>query len=354
MDHIEVKAPARVTIGGEHSVVYGGPSLSAAIGLFASAKMSDSGNGKLEIVLQDLGVSKNLDAAELEQLYADYSTRDTANPQGIADYVSKNAQNVGSKVLPYATIAARLFGGHKLNPIGARVEIHSEVPPQKGFASSAICSAAFAMALIRASGMMLDDQTIIDIIRDGERIVHRAETAGRIDVGPVYFGGFARFSAAEGVKKEDISAPLNLVVIDTGPKPPTAEMVGRVRERYNKDRDGTIKIMRNIDACVEKEIAALKIGNIQELGKEMSRNHALLKELGVSSEGLDRAVSIAAENGAYGAKLCGGGGGGMAVALVDDASAETVVKSLKANGFEAYVTSIEPKGAKDSKISYDG
>lgn len=348
MDEIVVKAPANVKIAGEHSVVYGGPSLAVAIELFATARISDSGTDKLEIVLKDLKLSRSFDAKELESLYKEYSTRDTSKPDGIARYVAKNEQNVGSKILPYATIAARLFGNYGISMLGRRVVIHSDVPVQKGYASSAICSAAFAMALVRASGKKIDDQTAMDVIRDGERIVHKAETAGRIDVGPAYLGGFARFSSSEGIKKEKISTQIDIIVIDTGPKPPTAEMVGKVRALYNKDTEGTTKILRKIDECVEKGISALKSGNLRELGKQMSRNHELLKELGVSSEGLDRAVSVAVKSGAYGAKLCGGGGGGMAVALVNGAEAPKVVAALKANMFDAYLTSIALKGARDS------
>jgi mevalonate kinase len=349
MDDLEVKAPANIKIAGEHSVVYGGPSLSVAIGLFATARISDSGTDLLEMVLKDLNISKTLDAAELRRLYKEYGSRDTGKPEGIAHYIAKNEEDIGKKMLPYATIAARLFGKYEVNVLGKRMIIHSDVPMQKGYASSAICSAAFTMALIRASGKKLDDQTAIDIIRDGDRIVHMTETAGRIDVGPAYFGGFARFSSSEGVKREEISTPFDIVVIDTGPKPPTAEMIKKVRDLYNKDTEGTTSILRKIDDCVERGTAALKRGDLRELGKQMSRNHELLKALGVSSEGLDKAVSIAVLNGAYGAKLCGGGGGGMAVAIVNGASEATrVVDALKANGFDAYVTSITLKGARDS------
>ena len=42
---------------------------------------------------------------------------------------------------------------------------------------------------------------------------------------------------------------------------------------------------------------------------------ALLQEIGVSSKELDQLVDIARKQGAFGAKLTGGGGGGCMVAL---------------------------------------
>jgi mevalonate kinase len=350
MEEIEVKAPANIKIGGEHSVVYGGPSLSAAIELFATAKISDTNTDKLEIVLQDLNRTISLDSATLTRLYKEYGSRDTANPESIAKYIANNESSFGKEILPYATIAARLLVEQGVTLIGKRVTIHSDVPFQKGYASSAVCSAAFTMALLKATRKRLEDKTAIDIIRDGERIIHKSETAGRIDVGPIYFGGFAKFTSAEGVTKENITTPANFVVIDTGPKPSTAEMVKKVRDLYNSDTKGTTKILKEIDGCVEKGTVALKNGDVKELGRQMSRNQELLAELGVSSPGIDSAVSVATSNGAYGAKLCGGGGGGMAVALVgSEKDAMNVINALKAKGFGAYVTGITFKGAKDSK-----
>ncbi len=351
---IEVKAPANVKISGEHSVVYGGPSLSAAIGIYATARVDDTSSDKLEVVLQDLNISASFDATTLRRLYDQYGKRDVNPPKdpsaqtALARYISENS-GIGKEMLPYATIAARLLVEHGVSPTGKRVTIHSEVPIQKGYASSAVCSTSFTMALVKSAGIQLDDQTAIDIARDGERIVHKAETAGRMDVGPAYYGGYAVFSAATGIVSEPISTQINVVVIDTGPKPPTAEMVKKVRDMYNSDTDGTTKRLREIDDCVTRCIEALKKGDMRELGRQMSRNHELLKTLGVSSDRLDNAVAVAMSNGALGAKLCGGGGGGMGIALVgSDADAVKVINALKEKGFESFKTSITLEGAKSS------
>ncbi len=345
---IEVKAPANIKIVGEHSVVYGGPSLSVAIGLYATAKLSDGSDG-LEVALRDLNLSASFDAAGLRRLYEEYGARNTGKSDGLGGYIASNEAGIGKEILPYATIAARLLVEHGIDLMHKKVVIYSDVPFQKGYASSAACSAAFTMALLNASGKKLDDKTAMDIIRDGERIVHKSETAGGIDVGPAYFGGFARFAASEGGTKENISTQVTFVVIDTGPKPPTAEMVKKVRDLYNSDTEGTTKILKEIDSCVESGETALKRGDLRELGRCMHRSHELLKMLGVSSQGLDKAVAIAMSNGAYGAKLCGGGGGGMAVALVGSAQdADRVITALKSAGFDAYGTDITFKGARNS------
>ena len=52
-----------------------------------------------------------------------------------------------------------------------------------------------------------------------------------------------------------------------------------------------------------------------KVGHLMNRNHELLKELTVSCPELDNVIKIAKKAGALGAKLTGGGRGGLAVAL---------------------------------------
>ncbi len=354
MVSVEVKVPSNIKISGEHSVVYGGPSLSAATPPYATATLSETNSGRLEIVLSDLKISASFDESTLRKLYAEYGKRDTApkkpedkTPTDLAKYIAGHDE-IKKEILPYATIAARLLVEQGVSPINKQVVIHSDVPIGKGYASSAVCSTAFAMVLVKAAGRVLEDQTAIDISRDGERIVHGIETGGRLDVGPIYFGGYAIFSAAEGIKSLQISTPINVVVMDVGPKPPTAEMVKKVRMLWTADQAGTEKILREMDGVVLKCIDALKSGDIKELGRQMYHNHELLKKLGVSSDSLDKAVSIAMSNGAYGAKLCGGGGGGMGLALVgNDSDATKVISALKAAGFDAYSASVTLKGAKD-------
>jgi mevalonate kinase len=354
--NVEIKVPSNIKISGEHSVVFGGPSLSAATPPYATANLSDANSGRLEIVLNDFKISASFDEPTLRSLYAEYGKRDTTpkkpddkTPTDLSKYITGHSE-IRKEILPYATIAARLLVEQSINPINKQIAIHSDVPIGKGYASSAVCSTAFAMVLVKASGKQLDDQSAIDVSRDGERIVHGIETGGRLDVGPIYFGGYATFKASEvpQINSLQISTPINVVVMDVGPKPPTADMVKKVRALHDADPNGTDKILREIDCVVLKCIDALKSGDLKELGKQMHHNHGLLKQLGVSSDRLDNAVSIAMSNGAYGAKLCGGGGGGMGMALVgNDSDAAKVIDALKAAGFDAYSTSVTLKGAKN-------
>ena len=353
MVNVEVKSPSNIKISGEHSVVYGGPCLSAAIPIYATASVKDRDTGKLEIFLNDLDMHASFDATALRSLYAEYCKRDVtpkkvgdSEPTDLVKFVESHKE-ITKEMLPYAVIASRLFVEHDVAVINKEITIRSNVPIGKGYASSAVCATAFTVALIKSSMKVLDDSTVIDISRDGERIIHQIETGGRLDVGPIYFGGYVTYDADNGIKQQSISTPIKIVILDVGEKPPTAVQLAKVRNKRALNPESTDRILREIDACVLRCISALRDGNIKELGNQMSINHELLKKLGVSSDKLDLAVSLSVSNGAYGAKLCGGGGGGIGIALVkDDATAKKVIAALKEHGFIGFETSVTLDGAR--------
>ncbi len=156
-----------------------------------------------------------------------------------------------------------------------------------------------------------------------------------------FYGGFVSFSSETGARKEQLGAITNLLLIDTGPKKSTATTVGHVSELYNNDRSNTEKLLGGIDACSRSGIAALAKGDMAVFGKCMYDDHELLRKLGVSSEGLDMVVEYAKEAKAYGAKLSGGGGGGLAIAVDNDlASLEGMLSSKGFSVSKAAVSSI--------------
>ena len=73
----------------------------------------------------------------------------------------------------------------------------------------------------------------------------------------------------------------------------------------------------------------------------MDKNHELLQEIEVSSKELDFLVELAKENGAYGAKMTGGGLGGYMVALTPGKELqENVARAIEKEGFYALRTRI--------------
>lgn len=336
MAAFEVRAPGVVKLFGEHAVVYGRLSVAAAIDMYATVSVRERRGTDLRIILQDFSeFSVALDRRRLGLLYRRYRGRES-----MQDFVGLN-NDIDPKVLPYATIASRLANEFGVEVVGKEVRISSEIPTQRGSASSAACATAFTVAMLRSAGEALEDSIVIDIARDGERVVHLSDGAGRIDVAASYYGGYA--STSDGGKREKIRTRLNMVLIDTGPKKSTAETVGSVRILYDKEKEKTEKLLDAIEDCSVKGLKALSKGDLKMVGEYMYKDQELLRELGVSSKGLDRAVELARENGAYGAKLSGGGGGGIAIAICKNP--ERLMRVMGENGFDAYPTSVTLNGA---------
>ncbi|MGC9011155.1 MAG: mevalonate kinase [Candidatus Micrarchaeia archaeon] len=323
-------APGVIKLLGEHAVVYGKLSLAAAITLYAHAYSIKRG-GDFSIKLKDFNKEAKLTSEELDNIYASYRKKKSFEEYAKLGY---------GVALPYATIASIMARSSSLD--GLEIEISSEIPVQKGYASSAACSLAFALELAKHTGTSVDS-SILEIAREGDKVIHKSEGAGKIDINTSFYGGIVSYSSEKGARKESIDVQLNIYIVDTGPKKSTAETVGHVRELYEKDRQGTERILNEIDACSRKGIELLKKGDKKGFGKIMYRNQELLNMLGVSSEGIELVVKKAKENNLLGAKLSGGGGGGIAIILADDDAETRVFSDL---GFEVKKVSIDYEGAK--------
>lgn len=83
------------------------------------------------------------------------------------------------------------------------------------------------------------------------------------------------------------------------------------------------------DHRVEQVIGLLDAGEVRAIGPVLTEGHASLRDdLRISCEELDLVVSCANAAGALGARMTGGGFGGSAIVLVEEADAEPVTKSI--------------------------
>lgn len=341
---MEVRSPAVVKLFGEHAVVYGKTAVAAAVDVYATASVKENSSDALTIVVTKPDTQQTLLKSDLILLHDLYKRR-----TDIDSFV--NNLNLGNPLfeikpdmLPFAVIAARLHIEQNIDVLGKEVLIMSDIPKKKGMASSAARYTVFTTAIVAASGKKLSDETIIDIALDGERITHRNENAGRIDVPSSFYGGYVSYDKVNGPKKLTVAkTTANIIIVDTGPKKSTAETVGHIHDLHRKDQESTESVLEEINQCSLKGIDALRAGDVREVGKNMFKTHQLLAKLGVSTDRLDRGVEIARNEGAYGAKLSGGGGGGILIALAEDPKA--LAKAMKNEGFEVHPSGVALRGA---------
>ncbi len=330
-----VQAPGVIKLFGEHAVVYGRLSAAIAVSLYSSVSVDEAGGeGKVCISLPDFSLEAEFSDAELLDIASEYSTRGS-----ISAYLDNFKQRVDSRLLPYATIIGRYRAdGGRMS--AKRFEIRSMIPVQKGLASSAACSVALSVAAANLYHGSYTEEDVIERALDGDRIIHRNENAGKIDVPTSFYGGCISYNKEGGVRREELGASMEIAIVDTGPKKSTAETVGIVSKLHEKNAPYAERLFDSIDLCARRGIEAIRGGNLEAVGKEMYSNHDALAMLGVSSDGLDRLVSCAKACGAYGAKLSGGGGGGMAIVLCDKETCGCIRK----NGFECTPVSVSIDG----------
>lgn len=209
------------------------------------------------------------------------------------------------------------------------ITIRSRVPIARGMGSGAAVATALVRALGKHLARALEPPAISALVFRTESILHGAPSG--IDNTVVVYER-PLFYRAGAVSFVPAPEAYHLLIADSGVASRTRDTVAQVRRAWETDPSGHEALFDAIADCVEAGREAFEQGNPIALGALLSENHALLQQLGVSTERLDALVSAARQAGALGAKLIGGGGGGCMVALVFEDEVEQVRRALEAAG----------------------
>jgi hydroxymethylglutaryl-CoA reductase len=215
-----------------------------------------------------------------------------------------------------------------------RIEVWSEIPRAMGLGGSAAVAVAIIRAVDRHFEIGLSDDDVNALAFRCEQVAHG--TPSGIDNTVATFGQplIYRKGDPPRIHSLDLPYPINFVIGMTGVESLTAKMVARVREGRARNRDVYDTMFKGIDAVTGQAIGALKNNDLERLGELMNVCQGLLNGLQVSSWELEEMIQIARENGALGAKLTGGGGGGSMIALCPD-NAEDVIRAMRDAGYQA-------------------
>ncbi len=291
-----VKVPGKVTLLGEHAVVYGYPALVMAIDLYTRAAVSD-GEG----------------AVEVESTY----------PGGRAE-TRIGLDGRGGDELPYVKAAIKKVWELQGARRPAKVSIASELPYGSGLGSSASVSVATLAAYSLSYGVKLHPDQLAKLGREVE--VQVQGRASPMDTLAVSLGGLIKISHE---KFEVMGGGLSVkaVIACVGKEKSTGESVAFVRKRKDELGSRFDEILEEIGSLVESSSKAIKDRDLTQLCLLMNRNEELLEELGVVTERSLNLVRRARALGATAAKISGGGFGGCIVALGGD---EKVASGLAA------------------------
>ncbi len=191
------------------------------------------------------------------------------------------------------------------------------------------------------SGILLSEKDYQKeaLANEAFRIEYETQGLGSpIDTTTISAGGFVLTNGRDGIPLWKIerngiswnfsSIPtrnLEMVVVYSGSKGSTREQVAKVKKFY--DRGSLAKdIMKRIGNITEEGVRAVMKSDVAKIGELMIENHSELKIFGISTDPIEKIVSIGREYG-YGSKLTGAGGGGAVIIIPRDK--EKLMKKLK-------------------------
>jgi mevalonate kinase len=240
----------------------------------------------------------------------------------------------------------RMLRAMGMNPeeVSLDIWLGGNLPAFSGIGSSAASSVAIARAIAEEFGMNLSDERINEIAYEAEKAY--AGTPSGIDNTAATFGGLIWFKknlsgGPNTIERLNIREPVEIIMADSGIVADTKEMVLGVAERKKKYPEKYNPLFEQAEELAFKARKALEEFNLEEVGRLMNENHRLLQGIEVSCKELDYLVNLAREQGAFGAKLTGGGGGGCIVALTPGKELqEKVARAIEKEGFKVLRTKI--------------
>lgn len=301
----------KVILFGEHFVVHGVPGIVSAIDSTADAEVKRIGEG---ITVKD-------------------------ERKGAKGYTKKKRTQQKESI-------ERVLKTMEIDPEKASLEIWlgGNLPGFSGIGASAASSVAIARAIAEDFEMDLADEKINEIAYEAEKAY--AGTPSGIDNTAATYGGLIWFKrnlsgGPNTIEKLSIREPVEIIIGNTGIVADTKEMVAGVAARKKRNPEKYNPLFKQAEDLAFTARKTLKEFDLRKVGKLMNENHRLLQEIEVSCKELDYLVNLAREQGAFGAKLTGGGGGGCMVALTPRKELqEAIATAMEKEGFEVLRTKI--------------
>lgn len=295
---VKVSAPGKVTLFGEHAVVYGKPAIVTSIGKRVYVTVKPRSDKVLNIYAQDLTVKKVKLSILRGTLEFSVDRRDALEK---TSYIRRAVE----LALEYLNVSR-----------GLDVKVSSTMPVGAGLGTSAAVSVATLYGCFKALGYSVEKREVAKL---GHRVELEVQgAASPMDTAIATYGGTLLIqprSSGEPLISNVESPTLPLIIGYVERESTTGELVAKVKRL--KDKWGRIVdlILDSIELVTLKALEALERKDLEALGELMNLNHGLLESLGVSNDSLDKMVYASRKAGALGSKLTGAGGGGCMIAL---------------------------------------
>ncbi|MFL7870413.1 MAG: mevalonate kinase [Anaerolineales bacterium] len=296
----KASAPGKIILFGEHAVVYGQPALAVPVTqVQAEVRIDRIFSPGIRLNAPNIQLNEKLDALAPSHPLA-------------------------------ATVRNTLAALEVVSLSGVSILIRSSIPVASGLGSGAAVSVAIIRALAKHVNKNLTDEQVSALAFETEKLYHG--TPSGIDNSVVTYAKPVYFVKDQPIQTLKVTKPFTIVIGDTGIPASTKEAVRHVRVQRHKKPERYETLFAAIGSIVNTARQLIENGMPESFGPLMNENHALLRNMEVSSPELDHLVEAARKAGALGAKMSGGGRGGNMIALVQPGKAGAVSRSLKEAG----------------------
>jgi D-glycero-alpha-D-manno-heptose-7-phosphate kinase len=328
---IESKAPTRVDLAGGTLDIWplylfhpGALTVNAAISRYASCliKTGAVGSKKIKLVSRDGGREESF-----------------ASPAALA--------RAGRYRLPLLAEIVKFYqtGG------GFTLTTDSEAPAGAGIGGSSAMAVAICAALDRFTGAGKSKEDWIHISRDAEAVVIRVPT-GTQDHYPPAFGGAAAIELPPGGERR-VELRINLdelerrlMVCYTGKPRQHGINNWEVFKAHIDGKAAVLNGLERISKVAQLLRVALEKADWSEAGRLMREEWIFRKRNlpTISTKIIDRVIGDTRKKGALAGKVCGAGGGGCVVLLIEPDARARVEQAVRAAGAEVLPVSIDRHG----------
>lgn len=328
---IESKAPTRVDLAGGTLDIWplylfhpGAVTVNAAISRYASCVIETHAAGGQRIKLL---------------------SRDTKREESFASFAALTKAK--RYRLPLLAEIIKFFAPRG----GFTLTTDSEAPAGAGIGGSSAMAVAICAALDRFTGAGKSKVDWIHISRDAEAIVIRVPT-GTQDHYPPAFGGAAAIEMPPGgehrvelrVNLEELER--RIVVCYTGKPRQSGINNWEVFKAHIDGKRGIAKNLERISEIAQSMRVALESAKWPDAGRLMREEWSFRKKNlpTISTKTIDRIIENTRRQGALAGKVCGAGGGGCVVLLIEPQARERVEQAVVESGGELLPMKIDHQG----------